>query len=297
MSIPESQLETWARLGSVAQSRDTYATIKRVLEHAEAPYAGKDYEVFLQGSYGNDTNVFAESDVDVVIKLSDCFQRDLSKLSEAEQQHYHACFSNATYTHTDFKGHVIEVLGDAFGADAKPGNKAVKIVEGGGRRNADVVIAIQYRRYRRFNGLTDQDYEEGICFYDSANKMIANYPKQHSANLTKKHQSTNQWFKPMVRILKNMRNRMIDEGMIGDKCAPSYYLEGLLFNVPDDRFGSTFGDTFVNSVSWIQKADRTKFVCANWQYYLLRDGSAVSWPPNDCDEFLRALVKFWNEWA
>jgi hypothetical protein len=67
MAIPESQLETWSHQGSVKQSRDTYATIKRTLEASDTKYADKDFEVFLQGSYGNDTNIYAESDVDVVI--------------------------------------------------------------------------------------------------------------------------------------------------------------------------------------------------------------------------------------
>ena len=57
MAIPESQLETWAHQGSVSQSSTTYNTIKNVLEADDTPYAGKSYSVFLQGSYGNDTNI------------------------------------------------------------------------------------------------------------------------------------------------------------------------------------------------------------------------------------------------
>ncbi len=77
MSIPESQLEIWSHQGSVTQSSATYNTIKSALEVEGSPYADKDYEVFLQGSYGNDTNIYAESDVDIVIKLNDCFRHDL----------------------------------------------------------------------------------------------------------------------------------------------------------------------------------------------------------------------------
>ena len=36
------------------------------------PYADKNLKVFLQGSYGNDMNIYAESDVDIVIRLDDC---------------------------------------------------------------------------------------------------------------------------------------------------------------------------------------------------------------------------------
>ncbi len=77
MGIPESQLETWSHQGSITNSSNTYNTVKNVLEDSDAPYAAKDYEVFLQGSYGNDTNIWSESDVDIVIKLGSCFHSDL----------------------------------------------------------------------------------------------------------------------------------------------------------------------------------------------------------------------------
>jgi hypothetical protein len=67
LAIPESQLETWSHQGAIVGSRTTYATIKNLLESAATPYAGKLFKVFLQGSYGNDTNIFTESDVDIVI--------------------------------------------------------------------------------------------------------------------------------------------------------------------------------------------------------------------------------------
>jgi hypothetical protein len=37
---------------------------------------------------------------------------------------------------------------------------------------------------------------------------------------------------------------MIDAGAIEDGVAPSYFLEGLLYNVPNDNFGSSYEDTF-----------------------------------------------------
>ena len=80
MAIPERQLETWASQGAIATSGSTYQTIRNALLAPGTPYAGKDLDVFLQGSYGNDTNVYAESDVDVVIRLDDTFYTDLSDL-------------------------------------------------------------------------------------------------------------------------------------------------------------------------------------------------------------------------
>ena len=96
--------------------------------------------------------------------------------------------------------------------------------------------------------------------------MIANYPKQHSGNLTTKHQNTSKWYKPMVRVFKNMRSRMVDDGLIKSGIAPSYYIEGLLYNVPNGKLSSSYQDCVVNTLNWYrQEASKTDLVCANEQ--------------------------------
>lgn len=296
MAIPESQLDTWSHQGSITQSSTTYQTIKSVLEGANAPYANKNYKVFLQGSYGNDTNIYAESDVDVVIKLNACFHHDLSTLPDLQKEAFNAVHSSANYTYSDFKRDVLSVVKTKYPSDVAPGDKAINIAANGSRRKTDIIAATQYRRYNKFLSVLDQDYIEGICFYNSAGECIANYPQQHSANCTTKHQATNNWFKPMVRILKNMRSKLVENKMIEAGSAPSYYIEGLLYNVPNIKFGKSYSDSFANCVNWILEADRSKFVCANEQYYLLRDGFPVTWRDSKCTEFLNAACDLWNKW-
>jgi hypothetical protein len=297
MPIPESQLETWSHQGSITQSRNTYNTIKSVLEASTTPYTGKNFKVFLQGSYGNDTNIHAESDVDIVIRLDDCFHGDLESLSDDEKSAYKQAFSDATYTHTNFKRDVLLVLEDQYGSAVKTGDKAISIDASGSRRKSDVIVAMQFRRYFKFRSLSDSEYVEGICFFNAAGERIANYPKQHSANLTAKHQASSKWLKPMVRVLKNIRSRMVDQGLIKAGVAPSYYIEGLLYNVPNEKFTHSIEDCMVNILNWyLQDATKTDLVCANEQYYLLRDGYHTCWSQTDCDALVEAAVDLWNQW-
>jgi hypothetical protein len=297
MPIPESQLETWSHQGSITQSSNTYNTIKSVLEASTTPYAGKKIKVFLQGSYGNDTNIYAESDVDITIQLDDCFQSDLTGLTEEEKIAYKSAFRDATYSHVDFKRDVMSVLKYYYGDSVKAGNKAITIAANGSRRKADVIVAIQFRRYSKFRSSTDSEYVEGICFYNAAGERIANYPKQHSANLTTKHQNTFKWFKPTARIFKNMRSRMVDDGLIEAGTAPSYYIEGLLYNVPDEKLRTNYQNCVVNTLNWYrQEAPTTDLVCANEQYYLLRDDHHTCWNHADCTAFIEASIRLWNEW-
>lgn len=296
MAIPESQLQTWSKQGSITQSASTYSTIKRALEANSVPYASREYDSFLQGSYGNSTNIYADSDVDVVMRLKSIFYYDLDRLAESDRDLFRKAYPGAPYTLPQFKTEVSGVLQKNFGKAVKPGKKAIFIPADGNRRDADVLPTAMFRRYNRFGSFATASYVEGICFFLDDGTQIVNFPKQHSENCTKKHQDTNQWFKPTVRLFKNLRNRMIDDGLIEAGLAPSYFIEGLLYNVPNDKFGGNFEDTVVNLLNWLVPADKTKFLCANEQYYLLFEGSAVTWRAASCKRFLDAAVDLWKSW-
>ncbi|HZK82952.1 MAG TPA: nucleotidyltransferase [Humisphaera sp.] len=296
MAIPESQLDTWSHQGSVTQSSETYQTIRRALLADDSGYADKAFDVFLQGSYGNDTNIYAESDVDIVICLNSTFRYNTDSLSAPEKAAYGAYVGAATYTIDEFKTAVTAQLRRCFGDNAVTvGEKALRIKSDNNRRSSDVVVCYEYRGYKSFSPSNTSDYKPGIIFPTASGEII-NYPKHHSANLTTQHQATSNMLKPMVRILKNMRSRLVRDGLIMTGVAPSYYVEGSFFNVPTEEYVSTsFGDTFSNGVNWLIKADKSKLVCANWQYYLLGNLN-VQWTSEKYTQFLTALVKQWNDW-
>lgn len=297
MPIPESQLSIWSHQGSVTQSCNTYNSIKSVLESSNSPYSDKEFSVFLQGSYGNDTNIYAESDVDIVIQLNSCFQYDMEFLSLQQQSLFmETCTGGVIYDLSDFKRDVLSYLIKIYGNVVIAGDKAIKIHGNGTRRDTDIIVSMDFRKYHKFESFYNQEYTEGICFYDSINRLIPNFPKIHSLNCTIKHQRTSGWFKPTVRIFKNLRNKLIQEGMIGVGDAPSYFLEGLLYNVPNVNFGGSNVNTIVNCINWLCKSDSQEWVCANEQYYLLNETSPVTWRKNKCENFLHKICGFWRDW-
>jgi len=295
MAIPESQLETWSHQGSVTQSAQTYDLIQRVLNDSTSPYYPKDFSIFLQGSYGNDTNVYRDSDVDVVIRLNQTYYADTNWLTPDAKINYGRAFSLATYGYADFKADVIAWLQKKFGADVKHGKKAIFIKGSGNRRDADVLVCAEHRRYRAASTGVDTQYDEGIIFWTSDGIEIVNFPKQHSENCTTKHQNTNQRFKRIVRVYKNMRNRMIDDNYIADGIAPSYFLEGMLWNVPAEKFVPSYEDSFVNTFNWLLSTDTTKLRCANDLYLLVHDNSNVCWSTANFLAYFAATKKYWNE--
>ena len=68
MPIPESQLSRWSDHGSQDAAKRTHIAIRRALEAYPWP-PGVTYDVYLQGSYQNDTNISGDGDVDVVLEL------------------------------------------------------------------------------------------------------------------------------------------------------------------------------------------------------------------------------------
>lgn len=121
MTIPLSQLETWSAQGSITQSKNTYASVKAALEDTNAQYKNRNFKVFFQGSYGNDTNIYAESDVDVVIRYDGAFFHDIKTRPLDEQAAFHQTFPNAGgYRYGEFKAHVTNALVSKFGEAVKP---------------------------------------------------------------------------------------------------------------------------------------------------------------------------------
>lgn len=292
MGIAEGQLETWSQPGKTAQFTDTYNSIRGNLLDASAPYPVKNVDVHLQGSYGNNTNVWADSDVDIVLCHTGAFYYDISGMSQAQQGAFTAAFSaNARYVYTDFKRDAESFITRLYNG-VVTGKKALHIPGNNNRRNADVLVCQEFRRYYSYEpGLHGCHY--GVALYVNGSR-IENFPKQHAENCTAKHQATNQNFKRVVRVFKNMRNTMIEKGLLADKVASSYFIEGMLYNVPNDKFTGSYQDMWVECFNSVVRADETKLTTASGLHWLVRENSSVCWPSADFHIFTTALKKYWE---
>lgn len=289
MAISEAQLQTWSEQGSVTQSAQTYETLRGVLDDRNSPYYLKSYRIFLQGSYGNDTNIYADSDVDIVICLTSTYYHDKDSLTPTDKAELDRTFVAATYEISDFKRDVAAWLTRQFGNGVTVGTKAIFIPGTGNRRDADVLVAAEHRTYYSKYG-----YTEGIVFETNTGRRIVNYPKQHSENLTVKHQATQSRFKPTVRVFKNMRNKMISDHYLAKGVAPSYFIEGLLSNAPNICFSQRFQDTYDHSMAYLRAATRDQLECANSIHYLVRDRSDVAWSNADFTTYMNAVAAYWK---
>jgi hypothetical protein len=204
----------------------------------------------------------------------------------------------AEYTLKSFRADVIAWLDKQYEGDLDTsGKKALRVKANGNRRSSDILLVARHKKYSRYYGEQDHECVEGVLFITTDGTNIVSYPKQHSENMTRKHQATSEWLKPTVRIFKNMRNRLIRDGKIKSGVAPSYFIEGMLYNVPVDQFGVSYVNTVDKCWGWLNsKANAGDLMCANGIHPLVRDNSPTSWPIQGYIDFLSETQKLWLQW-
>ena len=284
MSIPESQLETWANQGSVSRAKSTADSVKNALNYYDKWPENIEFQVYLQGSYKNSTNIRGDSDVDVVARLNSTFHNNLS-----DHQKKILGLTTASYQWEAYRADVLKALISYYGANQiVEGNKTLKVKAVGNRLPADVIACAQYREY---NSVSHYDYVEGICFWTrNESRRIINYPKIHYDNGVSKHQDTNKWYKSVVRMFKNMRTHLLEDQ------TPSYFLECLIYNVPSPKFGKSYQDSFREVINWLSQCDNetiSEFVCQNKQQKLFGN-SPEQWNVPQAKKFIENAISLWN---
>ena len=291
MSISESQLETWSHIGAQVTAKQTHESVRNAIDSCKFP-DGILYDKYLQGSYKNDTNIYGDMDVDLVVSLTSTFYNNLTP-----DQKKQLGLTTASYQFSDFKKDILSALFDYYDdRKVKEKNKALQVVKPTGTLNCDVVVCAEYRFY------TDNlsSYYEGITFWTADGIQVINYPDYHYNNGVSKHQSTNSWYKPTIRVFKNIRNNLVDKQAITKKEAPSYFIECLLYNVPNNLFGTNHYNTTYNILDYIGKSRNNglieKFRCQHDLYDLFGTGN-TQWNLIDAKKFINEAIGFWNDWS
>ncbi len=238
MAIPVNQLQTWSKQGAIQSSAATHKSVESCIKKVNWN-DDIHYVTYLQGSYPNTTNIYGNSDVDLIVEFRSLFSKDLSVLTESQKELFDSSYSDAKYTLASFKKAVIKQLEECYGKSyIVIGDKAILVKGNGSRLDCDVVVCNPYRKYISYSS-TSNNYVEGILFEtEKTHKKIINYPKIHLKNGQTKNEDVNTKgnFKSSVRVLKNAKAAMINKGYISNTIAPSYFLECLIYNSDNQHF-------------------------------------------------------------
>ncbi|WP_271394145.1 nucleotidyltransferase domain-containing protein [Aequorivita sinensis] len=300
MPIIESQLSTWANQGSIKMSSKTYESVKNCIDSINWK-PDITYDIYLQGSYKNSTNIYGNSDVDIVVEFTKIFSSSTSNLDDIGKE-VHNALGPAKYTLEDFKASIVKKLESNYGkGNVDIGSKAIKIAGNLSRLDADVVVCNTYKKYHKNYGSRNLKATKGIIFTDSDNgDRIINYPKVHYDNGINKneHKRTNGNYKSTVRIFRNIKASLVNSGIIGSGLAPSYFVECLIYNGKDECFRQSSYQQRVlcllkQFVNDFKDNSVDNYVCQNEQRYLFGTGKQ-QWSKSEAKNFLAEVIKLWE---
>lgn len=176
------------------------------------------------------------------------------------------------------------------------GTKAITILPSGNRLKADVLPCHTYKRYDNL-----REEAEGIAFWNRKTlEQIINFPKQHIRNGEAKNDyyRTQGRYKTSVRMFKNARESIISGNDSLRQKFPSYFVECLIYNVPDNCFRYSFSDTYIQAVNYLVDAfangTADKFETQSGLHWLLGSGS-VQWSKANAQEFVSSLNSLWSK--
>jgi hypothetical protein len=274
--------EDWLRTAAKRPSdhegseRDrTEQQIRDALDDYE-PLSGK-YRIYVKGSYANNTNVPLNYDVDIAVEYSGYFYYDLCfDLEGHDKSEVGVVASTDDYTRDDFKADIKAALVKAFGASAiETGKIAFRVRENKTTLPADVVPSWEYKRYDGIDAWGNPVVHIGSRVYPSTGSYKNNFPKIQVERGTAKNNDTGRRYKRMVRCLKKMQTRLVENGVL-DEELPSYFIECLVFNAPDGRFNTdSYLEDFRNVVGAIWAATKPDGDWDQWKevhglHYLFR---------------------------
>ena len=234
MKYTESQLENFTKPISDSEEQRCKNMINMVKDAIENYYnQTKDYkmrvdnyEIFLQGSYANNTNVKQNSDVDICVMYKNVFRYEMPEGYSLDSK-----YSDSTFTYMELRNNIKQALIKKFGSDrVVDKNKSIRILSNTYTTDADVVVAFQYRYY-----INQDTYKEGIAYTALDGTNVVNYPKIHIENGNKKNTSTNHMYKKMVRIFKKIMYNMQDDNVLASKEIKGFVLECMCYNYPNDK--------------------------------------------------------------
>jgi len=294
MADPSAILSSWAKQGAVTTAKKTADSVRAALKAWQFP-SGVAYDVYLQGSYRNDTNIRGDSDVDVVAELHSTFHHNVAELPVDQQRAFHAAFLNAAYSGSDFRRDVTAALAAYYGASGvdASGNKSITIKARDGYLPADLVPCTTYRHYSRFLEADQSSFVERIRLCTLDGTTVVNFPKRHYDNGCSKSDATGGEYKPTVRVFKNARTWMVENGGLQDGVAPSYFVECLLYNAPSALYVSDYTKSFPAITRSLQHASLDDMLCQNGVTKLFGSGN-TQWSVTKAQTLLSSLESLWK---
>jgi hypothetical protein len=232
----EEKLSNWTGPSSATEQEKQERTERMIRDAVRnhAAFSECKLQVYTKGSYANNTNVRADSDVDVAVQCGEVIYWDTASGGTSPPSTPYS----GIWTPSKLRSELRAALEAKFPSDVdSTGSTAFRINSSSARVDADVVPCFDYHYY-----FSPSNYRNGARVFKKDGTKFENYPEQQLANGRAKNVRTNRCYKKTVRIMKRVENAMVTAGVHRE--VPSYFVECLIYNCPDHVFTrSTWTDT------------------------------------------------------
>lgn len=223
----EDKLSGWTGPSSSTEQDKQDRTERMIRQAIDAhePFNNCSLRIFAKGSYANNTNVRADSDVDIAVECTECVY-----WGESEKgTHPPGGSYEGVWTPEKLRVELLSAMNAKFpGQVDSSGSTAIQINSNSARVDADVVPCFSYRYYMNHGS------RDGTKIFKTDGSSIVNYPVQQKENGTVKNNRTGYAYKKGARLLKRVENAMAQDSTFRE--LPSFFMECLAYNCPDNTF-------------------------------------------------------------
>lgn len=284
----EEKLISWTKPSSETEQEKQERTERMIREAISAHKAFDNCKlnIFIKGSYANNTNVQVDSDVDIAVECTEVIYWEKSE----DCNYKGGSPYTGIWTPQKLRDELILALKSKFPNQVDTsGSTAIQINSSSARVNADVVPCFGYRYH------TVYSYVKGTKIFKTDGCKTVNYPMQQLENGIEKNNRTNRLYKRVVRILKRTANEMSKNGIF--KEIPSYFVECLVYNCPDSLFeSSTWTERIKSLLIYIynntknEEPKENRWLEVNEYFYLFHPKQ--KWTRKDAEEFTIASWEY-----
>lgn len=283
----EDQLSRWTGPSSDTEKDKQDRTERMIREAIDShePFNGCSLKVYAKGSYANNTNVRADSDVDIAVECTDVlYWEESEKGVHAPGEPY-----EGIWTPAKLRAELVSAMKAKFSTQVdSSGSTAIQINSNSARVDADVVPCFSFRYYMKHGS------RDGTKIFKTDGSNIVNYPAQQLEYGIAKNKQTGYAYKKGARLLKRIENNLAKDGSFRE--LPSFFIECLAYNCPNTVFSHSTWEERLRVMLvhiWEQlqgdEPDTDRWMEANECFFLFH--SDQKWSRKDGREFAKAA---WN---
>lgn len=278
-----------------------YDFIKDILQQAVFNVAqsttyfnSSDVSIYMQGCYACKTNTQFQSKIEIIVEINKTKEFDYDTMTKNDMVMRENFFINFPHYFNvkRFKELLSAELKKLLRVNVTMATTTILIPAFGKLQHAiDIFPCFKYKYFRPEGGsirsklVYDQKLEEHFLMFTNL----------HTVNGNLKDTMTQGNFKRMVRLIKNI---VAISGREDNKIhfVRGYYIECLLYNVPNEMYFSKDGkllSVFLKVINWLNFANLDDFVCQNqiWSLWGNADGF---WYQHAARQFINDVIEFYE---